>query len=167
MKKIHLLRYLFILSLIAIILQFTSTTYNLIKDPKTGLLEQAEKLREIKPDIAAGLEELAYEYETNKYFQIMPYVNLLFLILSLTAVIMMWQLKKQGWYLYLFAEFFPYVFSITSWDNYKKLYTGWSDGMLIAMTLTMVAFDILFAGLYFYALRESYKLSEIEENSAE
>lgn len=159
MQKHPLLRYLFIASLIAIILQLSSTSFNLLKNPKQSLLEKAEQLREIKPDVADQLEELAYEYETNKYFQVMPYVNLLFLLISLVAVILMWQLKKQGWYLYLFAEFFPYIFSIFFWEEYKKYYAGWGQGTIISITMVMLAFDILFAGAYFYSLKKSEKLN--------
>lgn len=164
MKKHPLLRYLFIASLVAIIIQFSSTGYNLIKNPKDSLLERAETLRAIKPDIANQLEELAYEYDTNKFFQIMPYINILFLLISLVAVVMMWQLKKKFWYLYLFSEFFPYTISLFFWGESKKYYAGWGQGMIISMTFVMLAFDVLFAGLYYYALRESQKLSELSQN---
>lgn len=165
MKKIPLLKYLFIASLISVILQLSTTSINLIKNPKDSLLEKAEQLREIKPDIANQLEELAYEYETNKFFQIMPYVNLLFLLFSLVSVILMWQLKWQGWYLYLFSEFFPYVFSFLFWDDYQKYYAGWGQGKVVVMNFVFLGFDILFAGLYYYALKESFKLQEISDNS--
>ncbi|MCX7728677.1 MAG: hypothetical protein N2203_04320 [Bacteroidia bacterium] len=167
MKKHPLLRYLFILSLISIIIQLSSTGFNLLKNPKESLLEKAEQLKDIKPSIAQQLEELAYEYDTNKYFQIMPYMNLLFILISLLSVILMWQLKQQGWYLYLFAEFFPYLFSVVFWENYTKYYAGWGNGMVVSMTLAMVAFDILFAGLYFYALRETKKMYPVSEESGD
>lgn len=160
MKKHPLLRYLFIASLTAIIIQLVSLSVNLLRDPKKSMLEQAEKLRDIKPDIAHQLEDLAYEYETNKYFKVMPYVNLFFILLSLTAVVLMWQLNKKGWYLYLLSEFAPYVLSVLTWENYVKYMSGMgSKTMVVASTFIMLAFDILFAGLYFYALRESEKLS--------
>ncbi|GIV29410.1 MAG: hypothetical protein KatS3mg028_0476 [Bacteroidia bacterium] len=75
MKKHPLLRWLFIASLVAVIIQFGSTSVNLLRNPKDALLKQAEKMKEISPNIANQLEELAYEYDTNKYFQIMPYIN--------------------------------------------------------------------------------------------
>ncbi|GAB4200993.1 MAG: hypothetical protein Fur0023_04920 [Bacteroidia bacterium] len=165
MKKHPLLRWLFIASLVTVIIQFGSTSVNLLRNPKDALLKQAEKMRNISPNMANQMEELAYEYDTNKYFQVMPYINLLFLIISLVSVILMWQLKQQGWYLYLFAEFFPYVFSITNWEDYTKYYAGWNKSVVLSMTLVMVALDILFAGLYYYALRESKNLNEsVPEN---
>ncbi len=157
MKKHPLLRYLFIASLVSIIFQFTSLGINFIKDPQKMMIEQSEKLRDIKPALAEQLEEMAYEYDTNKYFRVMPYVNLLFLLISLIAVILMWQLNKKGWYLYLFSEFAPYLLTIFTWDDYVK-YTSISVGnptIVKTIVFVMLAFDILFAGLYFYALRES------------
>lgn len=160
MKKHPLLRYLFITSLTAIMIQLVSLSVNLLRDPKKSMLEQAEKLRDIKPDLANKLEELAYEYETNKYFKVMPYLNLFFLLLSLTAVVLMWQLNKKGWYLYLLSEFVPYVLSVLTWENYVKYMSGMGGKTtVVASTFIMLAFDILFAGLYFYALRETKKLS--------
>ncbi|GIV27264.1 MAG: hypothetical protein KatS3mg027_1078 [Bacteroidia bacterium] len=161
MQKHPLLRYLFIASLTAIIIQLISLSINLVKDPKKSMLEQAEKLRDIKPDMANQLEEMAYEYETNKYFKVMPFVNLFFILLSLVAVVLMWQMNKKGWYVYLFSEFAPYVLSIFTWEDYIKYTSGFGGKtMAIASTLIMLAFDILFAGLYFYALRETEKLAD-------
>jgi len=79
---------------------------------------------------------------------------------------LMWQLKKVGWHIYLFAEFMPYLLSIFTWENYKKyniIYGG--EKLLIVFTLILLAFDILFAGLYYYALRESEKLNTINAHS--
>jgi len=166
MNKHPLLRYLFIASLISIFLQLFSLTINIIKSPKERLLKDAEKIESIKPEIAEKMRDLSYEYETNKYFKIMPYVNFLFLVISGLGVALMWQLKKMGWYIYLFAEFMPYVLSIFTWENYKKysiIYGG--EKLLIVFTLILLAFDILFAGLYFYALRESEKLNNFNTNT--
>ena len=159
MTKHPLLRYLFTLSLISIILQVISLSTNLVKDPQKTLYEQAEKLQDIKPDMANQLKELAYEYQTNKYFQVIPYINLFFILCSLLAVIGMWQVHKNAWYLYLFAEFSPYVLSIFRWEDYIK-YSSAMGGRSIILTFTFIlfAFDILFAGLYFYALRETQKM---------
>ncbi len=165
MKKHSLLKWLFIASLVSIIIQLGSTSFNLLRNPKDALLKQAEMMKNINPSMANQLEELAYEYDTNKYFQLMPYVNLLFLIISLISVILMWQLKQQGWYLYLFAEFFPYVFSVSNWDDYAKYYAGWNKSVVLSMTLVMIALDILFVGLYYYALRESKKMNDSAKES--
>lgn len=166
MKKHPLLRYLFTLSLISIILQVVSLSTNLVKDPQKTLAEQAEKLRDIKPDMANQLEELAYEYQTNKYFQVMPYINLFFILCSLLAVILMWQVKKNGWYLYLFAEFAPYILSIFTWEDYIKYMSAMGGkSIVIASTFVLFAFDILFAGLYFYALRETQKIQAQPDNN--
>ncbi len=164
MKKHPILRYLFIASLTAIIFQSVSMVINLTKDPKETLLEQAEKLRDIKPDAANQLEKFAYEQESNKYFRIMPYINIFFILISLVAVVLMWQLNKTGWYLYLFSEFAPYIITVVSWENYVKYYTGLGNTAILATTFAMLAFDILFAGLYFYALRETEKLNTSSEN---
>lgn len=164
MKKHPLLRYLFILSLTGIILLFLSTGINIVKDQKKALLEQAEKLRDIKPDMANKLEEMAYEYDTNKYLQIMPYINLLFLLFSLVGVILMWQLKLLGWYIYLFAEFFPYILTIIFWKeyvHYNSLMGNGSTGASITISLILVAFDVLFAGLYYYALKKSFQQDNV------
>jgi uncharacterized membrane protein len=166
MNKHPLLRYLFIASLISIFLQLFSLTINIIKNPKERLLKDAEKYESIKPEMAEKMRDLAYEYETNKYFKIMPYLNFLFLVISGLGVALMWQLKKVGWYIYLFAEFMPYVLSIFTWEDYKKyniMFGG--EKSLIAYTFVLLAFDILFAGLYFYALRESEKLNTINANT--
>jgi uncharacterized membrane protein SirB2 len=166
MNKHPLLRYLFIASLISIFLQLFSLTINIIKNPKEKLLKDAEKYESIKPEIAEKMRDLAYEYETNKYFKIMPYLNFLFLFTSGVGVVLMWQLKKVGWYIYLFAEFMPYVLSIFTWEDYSKyniMFGG--EKSLIVYTFVLLAFDILFAGLYFYALRESEKLNAINANT--
>lgn len=162
MQKHSLLRYLFILSLTGIILLFLSYGWNIIKDQKKELLEQAEKLRELKPALADKLEEMAYEYETNKFYQLMPYINLLFLLLSLVGVILMWQLNWKGWYIYLFAEFAPYILTLVLWKEYSHYsdLMGMSSASSIVITLIYVGFDILFAGLYYYALKESFKLTD-------
>lgn len=84
-QKHPLLRYLFIASLVSIFIQFVSLGFSLVKDHKKELLESAEKIEEFKPEMADQLRELAYEYDTNKYLKVMPYVNLFFLILSTVA----------------------------------------------------------------------------------
>lgn len=81
----------------------------------------------------------------------------------------MWQLNKKGWYIYLFAEFAPYIISILTWDDYAKYSALMGGGKsVIAITFITLAFDILFAGMYFYALRETEKLQTLttSESSA-
>lgn len=161
MQKHPLLRYLFITSLTAILIQLISLSTNLFKDPQKNLMEQAEKIRDLKPDMANQLEELAHEYETNKYFKVMPYINLFFILLSLVAVVLMWQLNKKGWYVYLFSEFTPYILSIFTWEDYIKYSSGLGGKkMVVTFLFITLAFDILFAGLYYYALRETKRLDE-------
>jgi hypothetical protein len=161
-QKHPLLRYLFIASLVSIFIQFVSLGFSLVKDHKKELLESAEKIEDFKPEMADQLRELAYEYDTNKYLKVMPYVNLFFLILSTVSVVLMWQLNKKGWYIYLFAEFAPYIISIVTWDDYAKYSALMGGGKsVIAITFITLAFDILFAGMYFYALRETEKLQTL------
>lgn len=157
MNKHPLLRYLFIASLISIFFQLGSGIFSIAKDPTSSILSQADKIRDVNPDIARKMEELAYEVQTNKYFQVMPYINLLFLLFSLLSVVMMWQLNKNGWYLYVFAEISPHLLTLIRWGDYVKYYTLMSGTNYYAVIYILItlAFDILFIGLYWYALNKS------------
>ncbi len=161
MKKHPYLRYLFIASLTAIIIEVISTGVSIFKDQKQSLHEQAEKIKDMNPTLSAKMETMAYEMDTNTYYKVQPYITLFFILLSLAAVIMMWQLNPKGWYLYLLAEFAPYLITIVKWKEYSAFssFGGFGSGMAVTMLLIMGAFDILFAGLYYYALKESEKLN--------
>lgn len=168
MKKYFLLKYLFIASLINIIIQISQNIYNLTQDPQERILNAAEKIKNKMPSMAEKLETIAYNPDAMKYIKTTLYFNLLFLILSLVAVSLMWQLKFLGWYLYLLSELGIYLFYIFTWNTYKQSQTEFNTYISAIQLSISFAFDVLFIGLYYYALKQSFLLQQnpSEPNSA-
>ena len=90
--------------------------------------------------------------ESLQYKNINAICGLLFPLLSLIGVIMMWNLKKTGFYIYVIAELLPYILSIAlggvkSIQAMGGMMPNMESLIYVVMGL-MIAFDIAFIIMY-------------------
>src|SRR5687768_819054 len=84
--------------------------------------EQVEQMREVSPEAAEKMEA-AFEAQNNSNQTVGLALNLVAIALSAFGASMMWQLKRNGFYVYVAGEVIPYF----------GFLTGGSEAMLSAM----------------------------------
>ena len=90
-------------------IMFLSTVYNLLNKPTPEeQQEQIEKVRESAPQAAESME-LAYQNMDKPETMVSNLISLVSLVLSSLGAMMMWQLKRKGFFIYLIGELLPYV----------------------------------------------------------
>jgi hypothetical protein len=110
--------------------------------------EEIEKMRQYKPEMADCMEEML----ENRSPSIELITNLLSVAssaLSILAALMMWQLKRNGFYLYLFSEALPYlIYAFDHGNTLKMMDCSFFQGAGMAIVMVTVVFDALFVVLY-------------------
>ena len=105
-------------------------------------LESIERMKELGMDPAA--------FEKNPVGQI---ISLLFQVVSLFGVVMMWKLRKTGFYLYILGEIAPYIYTIAMGKSITAM-MGSMGSMFSTVVYVSLAIVILInvAFIIMYAL---------------
>ena len=90
--------------------------------------------------------------ESLQYKNINAICGLLFPLLSLMGVLLMWNLKKTGFYIYVVAELLPYILSIALGGVKSIEAMGGMmphlESLIYVIVGIMIAFDIAFVIMY-------------------
>lgn len=152
-KKPQFLTIICVLSFITCGFLFLATIYGMIMNTPENQMENIERMREISPAAADKMEQALIDQQNSVMGQIQPYINLLFVLLSFLGVLQMFNLKKMGFYIYTFAELFPFVFMLFSSKEMVgilKISMGEESGEAAAYLgmAILLFFDLAFIVMY-------------------
>lgn len=152
-QRPQFLTVLCILSWIACGFIFLSTVSNVLfqKSPEEQM-EQIEKMREVSPE-AADQMEAALEAQNDSTMKVVnTAITLVSCGLSFFGVLMMWQLRRKGLYLYIVGELLPYlgfVFGGAKAMSAVGAMAGMSGGAMLGIIIGVMAlFDGVFFAMY-------------------
>ncbi len=150
-KRSQFLTIICVLSFIACGFTILSNIYNVIQNTPENMQKSIEQLRTVSPEMADQMENNMIAMQDNTYMKVSPYLTILFVLISLLGVVMMWNFKRQGFYIYSIAELLPYssYFFVDSNSisipgvpaNYSSL------AMMVGLVILLI-FDVLFVFLY-------------------
>lgn len=152
-KRPQLLTVLCILSFIMCALGVLSGFFNMYQTQPEVMQKNIEQVRSVSPEMADQMENQMIAMENNAFMKIYPYLNILFILLSFMGVVMMWNLKRNGFYLYSIAEILPYSSMIFMDKEAMKIPGLPAESMMIG-AIFMIAIDVLFVYLYSRNLKE-------------
>jgi hypothetical protein len=151
-KRPQFLTVLCILSFIMCGFTFVSGVYGIIANTPEKMQENIEKMREVSPEFADQMEQQVIAMQESTYGQIAPYLNFVYVLLSILGVLMMWKLNKKGFYFYLGGELLPYVAMIAGGKQAMAMMGGMGGGMMqgavMVMLVLMFIFDVAFIVMY-------------------
>ena len=113
------------------------------------ITEQMAPLAESNPEMVDNMVEAVMENQ--KYALPTWIMGIIFNLLTLLAAIMMWNLKKAGFYLYCAAELLPLIISFGFFGgiaSMKKSMGFFGESAAVIVIAGMIIFDILFIVLY-------------------
>lgn len=133
-------------------LMFISTLWGAFNQPTPEeQFEQIEKIRERSPEMADRMEA-AFESQSDSYKIVNTILTLIALGLTSFGVMLMWQLKKNGFYFYLVGELIPYLgFAMggTKAIGAMGAMTGMSESAMVGIAIGVMAlFDGVFIAMY-------------------
>ncbi len=108
--------------------------------------ESIERMREVSPEMADQMEA-AFEAQNNSNQTVGLAINLVAIALSAFGAYMMWQLKKQGFYVYLAGEILPY-FGFLTGGSEALLSSMGGPGMMTFVIGALLVFDLAFIIMY-------------------
>jgi hypothetical protein len=151
-KRPRSLNVLLILSSIYIVMSFSATLQSLSDGPRTEVQMETDtaefysSIVELKDQgIGEGLTDMAEVmiessfYINNEAFYLTNNLRLLELIIGAISIVLMFQLKKTGFHVYLFYSLFPII---TTYITLPQKF------ILTASIVLMLIFAALFAFLY-------------------
>lgn len=155
-KRPQLLTVLCILSFIMCGISVLSNIYSLYQNQPEVMQKNIEQMRAFSPEMADKMEDQILAMADNPYMKIAPYLTFVYILVSFLGVIMMWNLKKNGFYIYAIAEILPYTGFIFMGKNSLSMMSGGFGGATAGMILiiVMVVIDLVFVGLYAKNLKE-------------
>ncbi len=144
------LKILCVLSFIMCGLMILTGIYNIYQMQPEVMQQQVEQLREVYPVMANQLEDSMLAMQDNAYLKLTPYLSIGYYLLSLFGVILMWNLKRKGFYIYAIAEILPYFGFVFGGSEQMKLVGGGmvTGNTIMAATVMMIAIDLIFVFLY-------------------
>lgn len=160
-KRPQLLKVICILSFIWIGIGGVMTIWGLVFKPSQEEIDaKVEQIRAYSEESAVDYQE-AMEMQQTTGYAINQAVSVVALALSLLGVMMMWQMKRNGFWLYCIGEIIPYSgFIFVGTKSFgslgKLLHTDGSTAAAI-MIGAMIAFDLLFIALYYTSLKHMKK----------
>lgn len=139
---------------------FITTTWGIIFKPSPEKqMEQIEQIRAVSPD-AADKMEAALESQSGTTQILQNLLTLIAVAISAYAAMLMWQLKKNGFYLYLVGEILPYFgFLIVGTEGISAVgsMTGMGGSIVGMVIAIMVIVDGVFIGMYAANLKHMNK----------
>lgn len=159
-KRSQFLTVLCVLSFIMCGIKLLTSVYNIYQNSTEAMQHSIEQIRSINPEMADQMENNMIEMQSNMYLKLSPYFEIIFTLLSFIAVLMMWNFKKSGFYLYSVVEILPYVslfFVSTNSITIPGLSASSSASIMVFGTIFMILMDLLFVFLYYRNLKEMNK----------
>ena len=155
-KRSQFLTVLCILSFVMCGLKLLTSVYSVYQNSPANMQKSIEQVRDINPEMADQLENNMIEMETNTYLKLSPYFEIIYTLLSFFAVLMMWNLKKNGFYMYSIVEIIPYIslfFVSTKSISIPGLSSSSASSIMVISTFVMILIDVIFVYLYFRNLK--------------
>jgi hypothetical protein len=155
-KRSQFLTVLCILSFVMCGLKLLTSVYSVYQNSPANMQKSIEQVRDINPEMADQLENNMIEMETNTYLKLSPYFEIIYTLLSFFAVLMMWNLKKNGFYMYSIVEIIPYIslfFVSTKSISIPGLSSSSASSIMVISTFVMILIDLIFVYLYFRNLK--------------
>lgn len=159
-KRSQLLTVLCILSFIMCGIKILSSVYSIYQNSPEAMQNSIEQVRAINPEMADQMENNFIEMQNNMYLKLSPYLEVLYTLLSLVAVLMMWNYKKKGFYIYSVAEIIPYIslfFVSTDSISIPGISASSAASVMMFGTIAMILIDLVFVFLYSKNLNELNK----------
>lgn len=153
------LKVLCILTWICCGLVFISALFGLVGQSTAKQQESIEQIREMDPETADRMEEVINEAQVDGTSKtINTTISFLAVILSAIGAVMMWQLKKTGFYIYVVAELLPYLGFAIGGANAMSAMSSMAGGMGAAIAGVVVGMMVIFdlAFIIMYAVNLKY-----------
>lgn len=146
-KRSDFLRILCILSFTMCAVGVVSGIFNLYQTQPEVMQKSIDQIRTVDEAMADQMENQMIAMENNAFMKIYPYLNFVFILLSFVSVLMMWNFKRMGFYIYAIAEILPYSSFIFIDKDMMKV-PGMPGGAMMAGMVAMIVLDVLFVVLY-------------------
>ena len=159
-KRSQFLTILCVLSFVMCGLKLLTSIYSVYQNSPAAMQKSIEQVRQIKPEMADQMENNMIEMQNNTYLKLSPYFEIIYTLLSFMAVVMMWNFKKNGFYLYSIVEIIPYIslFFVSSKSiSIPGLSASSASSIMVFGTIVMILIDLVFVYLYFRNLKEMNK----------
>ena len=159
-KRSQFLTILCVLSFVMCGLKLLTSIYSVYQNSPAAMQKSIEQVRQIKPEMADQMENNMIEMQNNTYLKLSPYFEIIYTLLSFMAVLMMWNLKKNGFFLYSIVEIIPYIslFFVSSKSiSIPGLSSSSASSIMLFGTIVMILIDLVFVYLYFRNLKEMNK----------
>lgn len=156
-KRPQMLTVLCVLSFIMCTLMILAGFWGIYQSQPEVMQKNVEQVRAFNPEMADQMENQIMAMAENPYHKISNYLGLIYTLLSFLGVMMMWNLKKKGFYLYAIAEILPYTgFIFMGKNSLNMMGMGGGSGAAIGMAIIvfMVIVDIVFVFLYSRNLKQ-------------
>ena len=153
----ELLKVLCILSFVMCGVNLLIGVLNIYQSSPEVIAKNIEQIRDIKPEMADQMENQMIAMQDNTYAKLAPYLNFVYILISFLSVMMMWNFKKTGFYIYSIAEILPYTAFIFLGKNSMNMMAGAGENMAMAGMVAMVfmvIIDLVFVVLYSKCLKE-------------
>jgi hypothetical protein len=159
-KRSQFLTVLCILSFVMCGLKLLTSAYSVYQNTPEAMQKSIEQVRAVDAEMADQMENNFIEMQSNTYLKLSPYFEIIYTLLSFMAVLMMWNFKKNGFYIYSVVEIIPYI-SLFFVDAKSMSMPGISASsaanVMIFGTVLMIAIDLVFVYLYFRNIKELTK----------
>jgi hypothetical protein len=155
-KRPQLLTVLCVLSFVMCALMVLAGFWGIYQSQPEVMQKNVEQVRAFNPEMADQMENQILAMADNPYHKISNYLGLVYTLLSFLGVMMMWNLKKKGFYLYAIAEILPYTGFVFMGKNSLNMMGGGAGSATIGMIfiVLMVIIDVVFVYLYSRNLKE-------------
>lgn len=151
-KRPQFLTVICVLSFVMCGLSLLGGIWSIIQNTPERMAENIEQMRAVSPQMADQMEEQMIAMQESIYAQVAPYLNFVYILLSFLGTLMMWQLKKKGFYIYLAGELLPYIGLIFAGGQAMAMMgSAGGDAAKTAGMVVMVfmfVFDIAFMVMY-------------------
>jgi hypothetical protein len=156
-KRSQFLTILCVLSFVMCGLKLITSVYSVYQNSPAAMQKSIEQFRDINPEMAVQMENNMIEMQSNTYLKLSPYFEIIYTLLSFMAVLMMWNFKKNGFYMYSIVEIIPYIslFFVSSKSiSIPGLSSSSATSIMAFGTIIMILIDLVFVYLYFRNLKD-------------
>ena len=156
-KRSQFLTILCVLSFVMCGLKLITSVYSVYQNSPAAMQKSIEQFRDINPEMAVQMENNMIEMQSNTYLKLSPYFEIIYTLLSFMAVLMMWNFKKNGFYMYSIVEIIPYIslFFVSSKSiSIPGLSSSSATSIMAFGTIVMILIDLVFVYLYFRNLKD-------------
>lgn len=157
-KRPQFLTVLCVLSFICVGLMIIIAVMGEIMNTPENMQQQIERVREVSPAQADQMEANYLKQQESVMGKIQNYILILMELVSLVGVIMMFNLKRVGFYIYAAIEILPYSLMIfSSQDSSVDMGGQFGAGAVKAFMIIFVLIDLAFVVMYGLNLKHMKK----------